>query len=124
MSDLIKISHFLYRGRLMQLAMEACMFNNCNNPVPYADIPDSAKIKVSSYLSSQHADLASQLFIEAVGADNYSKNGMNYEPSWIYALQQLKPHELALAKRKYIRVYLTNPENYQLFEEGGGPVGP
>jgi hypothetical protein len=121
---LIGASEELYGGKLMQMAIEACKTNYCNNPIDYNDLHGNVRLQVASALIAQNSDLASQLFIKYVGADNFAKNGMNYEPSWIYALQQLRPRELALAKNEFYYLYATDPSIYQAVEEGLSPLGP
>ena len=115
----------LYGGNLMQMAIEACAMDYCNNPVGGYDIlKGDTKIALGSYLSTQQSDLPTQLFIKEVGAASYAINGMNYEPAWVSALQQIRPHELVLAKRKFIEIYNSDPEIYQAIEEGASAVGP
>ncbi|MFO7943942.1 MAG: hypothetical protein R6U51_06550 [Anaerolineales bacterium] len=116
----------------MDIAIEACMYDNCNNPLEYRSeeligeknplsiLDSNERQTLVAYLAGGgFGNRPAQIFMNLVEADRLGHNPWNFEPNWYRAIQELRPQDLHDAKMQFLREIANSYETYLAFEEYG-----
>jgi len=107
---------------LTQRVLEACEFNQCNNPWLETDLWHFNS-ETSQFLATQLAGAHSQAsplgyFLRQIRADELHL--ANYEPWWMWELQQQHPRRLAESQGRWVlEVYLVDRDIWHQLTRGG-----
>jgi RHS repeat-associated protein len=115
---------------LLQKVIEACQVNRCNNPwldtdpALDTDLWSGFRFETREFLAINLVGTGQGVplgyFLREIGASPV--NPANYEPWWMWTLQQLYPKELLIAQGRWVKdVYVTDWKVWhQVFRGGWG----